>query len=137
MTPPILFWDASALVPLMVEEGRSMEARDLWTQTTEAYAWEWVLVEVEASLIRRKACQETWQDWRQLLKKLRLFSLQTEDLGKLRFLNRGMGLRAADAGHLFMFHGLVHSFFNLELLSFDHEMVTAAQQLGLPGMALT
>ncbi|MCC5841809.1 MAG: type II toxin-antitoxin system VapC family toxin [Opitutales bacterium] len=132
MNSPGLFWDACALVPLLIKEVHSEEVQKVWRETGDAYAWEWVLVEVEACLIRRKASPEIWRDWRKMQRKLRLFALQPEDTGSLRLMNRSLGLRAADAGHLFIFNSLIHVFQDLQLISFDQEMVQAAQRLGLP-----
>lgn len=126
-----LFWDTSALLPLMVKESFSPVVRKIWAEHDSFHAWDWVLVEVDAALIRRKAGHEIWQDWRNVQKRLCLYSLENKDIQTLRTLNRGIGLRAADAGHLFLFHTLVHSISDMALLTFDREMATAAQRLGL------
>lgn len=132
MSGALLFWDASALVPLLLEEANSRLVRELWSNTREAHAWDWVLVEVDAALIRRKAGSLIWQDWKKIQLELRMYSIQNEDLRNLRTLNRGMGLRAADAGHLFLYYSLVQRFFELELITFDREMIEAASRLRLP-----
>lgn len=132
MSGSVLFWDASALVPLMVEEDRSSLAREIWSEASESHAWDWILVEVDAALIRRRADQDMWQDWRNVQAGLRLYALQSGDIRNLRLLNRSIGLRAADAGHLFLFHTLVQRYFDFELITFDREMAAAGRRLGLP-----
>lgn len=120
------------MVPLLLEEERSAVVQDIWSTSAEAHAWEWVLVEVEAALVRRKANTDIWQDWRSIQTDLRLYSLPSEDLRNLRFFNRSLGLRAADVGHLFLYQNLVQRHFDIGLVTFDREMILAANRLGLP-----
>jgi len=126
-----LFWDSSALVSLLLKEKRSALVINLWEHHTEMYGWEWILLEVDAALIRRKAVPETFKFWRELQRSLRLLSFASADLRELRRMNMDVGLRAADAGHLFVFEQLSHRIPNLALVSFDREMVEAAYRLGL------
>lgn len=46
--------------------------------------------------------------------------------------NRAIGLRAADAGHLFVFDRLFSEIPQLVLLTLDTEMAVAARNLSLP-----
>jgi len=126
-----VFWDAGALVPLMIKEERSSEAQLAWRSASGHHAWEWALVEVDAALIRRQAGPDIWQEWQQIQKRLCLYSVPGGDLRALRTMNRGIGLRAADAGHLFLFHTLWQSIPELKLITFDQEMALAAKRLGL------
>ncbi len=128
---PPLFWDSSALVSLLLKEKRSALVISLWEQHTEMYGWEWILLEVDAALIRRKALPEIFKIWRELQRGLRLLSLASADLRELRRMNMDIGLRAADAGHLFVFEQLSARVPNVTLVSFDKEMVEAAHRLGL------
>ena len=49
----------------------------------------------------------------------------------LKTFNRGAGLRAADAGHLFVMERCAAGMENLVLVTFDSEMTKAAQRRGL------
>ena len=132
MKTTALFWDASAIVPLLIEEECSPVICKLWSDGLVPHAWEWAFVEVDAALTRRGANSAIWQDWRNIQLSFRLYSFPGDDLRSLRMMNRTLGLRAADAGHIFLFHSLVHEIQGLQLITFDKEMVTAAQQLSLP-----
>lgn len=130
MKTDVLFWDASALVPLAIEEAASAIACQIWIQSAEAHAWEWVSVEVDAALARRKASPGIWHNWHRIQQALCLYALRSEDIIQLRLLNRGICLRAADAGHLFLYHKIAQRI-DMQLVTFDREMIVAAQNLGL------
>ncbi|MFO7724471.1 MAG: PIN domain-containing protein [Oceanipulchritudo sp.] len=59
-----VFFDTSVLVPLLIEEPGSVRAVELWKRAEVAWAWEWVVVEAEAALTRRRAPPEAWALWR-------------------------------------------------------------------------
>jgi hypothetical protein len=50
----------------------------------------------------------------------------------LRVFNRSLGLRAADAGHLYVFDQALRALPDLRLFTFDREMREAAQRLSYP-----
>ena len=58
--------------------------------------------------------------------------LQEETLEGLCAFNRSIGLRAADAGLLYVFDRALAAIPALQLLCFDREMVKAAKVLNLP-----
>lgn len=58
--------------------------------------------------------------------------LQPDQTNTLCAFNRALGLRAADAGHLFVFDRLFSELPDLELLTLDAEMAAAARRIGLP-----
>lgn len=47
------YWDASALVPLVVEESRTDELRALLSQESHVVTWAWSWVEVASAVERR------------------------------------------------------------------------------------
>lgn len=127
-----LFFDTSAVVPLVLREAHTEAARAAWQKCDQAWAWEWMLVEAEAALTRRKANTAAWQSWRSLAGQFNLVSLDRSQLESLRAFNRTLGLRAADAAHLFVLDRLLRSLPEARLITFDHEQLTAAERLALP-----
>lgn len=128
----MVFWDSSAVVPLLLQEAQSQTAVQAWRDTDVHIAWDWLRVEVEAALIRRKADSATWSQWRLLQKGFTFLRLEGGDISSLLALNRGCGLRAVDAGHLFVFDRLCVELAELSLLTFDQELSGTARQIGLP-----
>lgn len=127
-----VFFDTSAVVPLLLAEERSDAAFEYWTSRKEAWAWEWLLIETEAALVRQEADDTAWAAWRQICSSFTCCELTSARLAELRAFNRGLGLRAADAAHLFLFDRLVIRLPELRLLTFDREMARAARALALP-----
>ncbi|MBU0679369.1 MAG: type II toxin-antitoxin system VapC family toxin [Verrucomicrobia bacterium] len=125
------FFDTSAVVPLLLEEPLTADARGAWDECSEAWAWSWLRVEAEAALSRRKADAVAWRAWRSLSEGIQFVSLNADQLPTLCAFNRGIGLRAADAGHLFVCDRLMKHVPDLKLLTFDREMLEAATRLGL------
>ena len=89
-------------------------------------------IETEAALIRQKADSTAWAAWRQISNTFTLCEFNSTRLAELRAFNRSLGLRAADAAHLFLFDQLATRLPGLQLLTFDNNMVQAAQALALP-----
>ena len=58
--------------------------------------------------------------------------LQEENLEGLCAFNQAIGLRAADAGHLYVFDRALAAIPTLQLLCFDREVFKAAKTLKLP-----
>ncbi len=127
-----IFFDTSAVVPLLLNETRSKAALRCWAECEQAWAWNWLLIETEAALVRQGADPTAWAAWRQISNGFTLCELNASRLSELRAMNRTMGLRAADAAHLFLFDRLACRIPGLALLTFDKEMAQAAEALALP-----
>ena len=93
-------------------------------------------MEAEAALVRQKADADAWAEWSRVARSLTLVELDSRDHGALRAFNRGLGLRAADAGHLFLFDRLGRELDGLQLATFDREMTEAAKELAMPIFAI-
>ena len=126
------FFDTSAIVPLLLIEPHSEAARTAWAEV-EGYrlAWRWLKVETEAALTRRRAGAKIWQDWERLEFELNWIELPDCQFEAVCRFNRGLGLRAADAGHLFIADRLSRTLDPLVLATFDKEMCVGAKELGL------
>lgn len=127
-----VFFDTSAIVPLVLSEAHSAAVRRAWPGFTEYWAWSWLVVEAEAALVRQKADADAWAEWNRVARSLTLLELNPRDHATLRAFNRGLGLRAADAGHLFLFDRLGRELDGLQLATFDREMIQAAGNLSMP-----
>lgn len=131
MTLRHMFWDTSALVPLLLPEAASSKACEVWAQCDQIWAWNWALVEVDAALLRRQADEAAWSTWREMEFRLTWLRLDADDMAILRSMNRGLGLRAADAGHVFAFERLSAQMPEIEMVTFDSEMAEAVRRLRL------
>lgn len=127
-----VYFDTSAVMPLVLAEKYSDAVRGAWPDFTERWAWSWLVVEAEAALVRQRADADAWAEWSRVVRSLNLVELNPRDHGALRAFNRGLGLRAADAGHLFLLDRLSREFDGLQLLTFDREMRQAARNLSMP-----
>jgi predicted nucleic acid-binding protein len=123
------FFDSSALVPLLIEERHTAKALRAWDAVDNAWAWEWAKVEVEAGLSRRRAAPQSWVQWRSLERQIRWVQAGVGMVDELRLFNRGLGLRAADAGHLLVFERAASAVGPFALVTFDEEMTAAALRL--------
>jgi uncharacterized protein len=126
------FWDTSAVIPLIMEEPHSASAIEIWQDSEAYWAWDWVHVEGEAALTRQSRTPEIWKQWLFISQQIHCVSLQPHQHASLRMMNRGLGLRAADAGHVYVFDRLLEVLPDLMMVSFDQEMLDALDQLGLP-----
>jgi predicted nucleic acid-binding protein len=126
-----LFWDTSALVALLFEEPRSEEAALASAATTSGHAWRWIRVEAAAALARRGASEERWKRMEDLLAGLRFTDLAPADLDAVCRANRQWRLRAADAGHFHCFRRAAYAMPDLQLVSFDDEMLAVARASGV------
>ena len=126
-----LFFDTSALVPLLLEEPFSKKAARAWDSATRVWAWKWMQVEAEAALSRRKAPATAWQQWVQMANEFTWLDLDSKSLPQLRAFNRPLRLRSADAGHLFVFQMATQVVPSMKLVCFDNELKRAAKVLGL------
>ncbi len=127
-----LFFDTSAIVPLLLVEPKSGAAGDAWAKAGRVWAWRWLEVETEAALGRRRAPPGAWAQWRALAAAMQWLDLDPAAWPQLRAFNRPLRLRAADAGHLFVFERVLGAVPEMEMVSFDREMASAARALGLP-----
>jgi len=127
----MIFWDSSAVVSLIFEEPQTAQAKEAWSESREFWAWEWMNVEVEAAIIRRNVSSRGWEIWRKIQPAFNGLSMEASELTTLMALNRGCRLRAADAGHLYVFDRLSTALPETELLTFDMEMARAAEKLAL------
>ena len=124
------FFDTSAIVPLLIQESGSSRACAFWSRTETAWAWEWARVETEAALTRRRVGPDVWGQWRSLAGHISFLKLE-ESVAAICDVNRLLGLRAADAGHVFVAERLFRYQPELTLVTFDAEMQVAAERLGL------
>jgi len=127
-----VFFDTSAWVPLLLREAATENMRTAKKQVSEIWAWEWMRVETEAALTRRKATPQSWIVWKELQTEVSWVDLDSDQTDSLCSFNRALGLRAADVGHLFVFDRLFAELPDLVLLTLDGEMAAAARRIGLP-----
>ncbi len=127
-----LFFDTSAIIPLLLIEPHSPRASEAWAATDRLWAWRWMEVETESALSRRESPPEAWAGWRAISMRVHWLDLETDAWPRLRAFNRSLRLRAADAGHLFVFEHLVGIVPEIKIVTFDKEMLAAAKRLGLP-----
>jgi hypothetical protein len=130
-----LFLDTSAVIPLLLQEVHTPSALKAIAQADRLFAWRWMQVEAEAALTRRRATPVAWSEWRQLAASIHWLELNESSLPALCAFNRPLRLRAADAGHLFVFDRAITVVPELHLVTFNDEMTKAAQTLGLPCFA--
>ncbi|HKK18172.1 MAG TPA: type II toxin-antitoxin system VapC family toxin [Opitutales bacterium] len=126
-----VYFDTSAIIPLVLAEPHSEAMRSSWPEFTERWAWSWLVIEAEAALVRQNADADAWAEWSRVARSLNLIELNPRDHGALRAFNRGLGLRAADAGHLFLFDRLARELDGLQLVTLDREMSEAAENLAM------
>lgn len=126
-----LFFDTSAVVPLLLQEPGSKAAGEAYVAGETFYAWNWMRVETEAALVRRRADAATWRNWRSLQRCFMWLGLPESATGEVSAFNRELGLRAADAGHLFVFEKATAAIQDLRLVTLDKEMAAAAIALEL------
>jgi len=125
------FFDTSAVVPLILREPHSLTSRRAWDASECCIAWKWLRVETEAALVRRQATATAWNVWQAIERSIHWVEPTGEWLEHLRVYNRGVGLRAADAAHLYVMERCAAGLSSLLLVSFDEEMNRAASQRGL------
>ena len=131
-----VYFDTSAILPLVLPEVHSEAVRRAWPDFSERWAWSWLVVEAEAALIRQKADADAWAEWNRVARSLTLVELNPREQAALRAFNRGLGLRAADAGHLFIFDRLTRELDELRLLTLDREMIQVAKDFSMPMAAV-
>ena len=120
------------MVPLLLQEANSTLSARAYGQAARLFAWHWADVETHAALLRRNADAAAWQTWQTLRAALVFVDTTPDDLRALNAFNDPLRLRAADAGHLFVFSRLAPHIPGLTLATFDGEMQAAATSLQLP-----
>jgi uncharacterized protein with PIN domain len=127
-----IFYDTSAWVPLLMRESATDAMQLVRKEVAETWAWAWMQVETEAALTRRRANPACWRNWLLLKTEVCWVDIAPDQYDVVCAFNRAIGLRAADAGHLFVFDRILSELPDLQLLTLDSEMATAAQSIGLP-----
>lgn len=101
----------------------------MWESSKSHYAWSWLKLEAEAACVRQNVTSEQWLELREFTDYIGYIDISPEEVDDLLRFNRVLGLRAADAAHLFCFSKLAASFQGLHLVSFDKEILSVAQKL--------
>jgi hypothetical protein len=127
----MLFWDTSAILAGVFLEAQSPLAREAAAATSCGYAWDWLKVEAECALARRRATSAQWAALAALLGPFRFDHVTDRDQAAIGERNRNWRLRAADAGHLFCFTRVAAVIPDLQLVTFDDEMLAVARRLQL------
>ena len=125
-----LFWDTSAVVPLILQEKHTHLALEAFAQTERFFAWDWMAVETEAALGRRQARTFQWEKWQELSQLFQWIHLPTNEWNEIRKRNRRWMLRAADAAHLYAFSRLADILPEARLVTFDEEQRRVATTRG-------
>ena len=127
-----LFWDTSALLSTIFDEPDSASAKTAWERSDLDYAWRWLTVEAAAGLARRRARPSHWAKLDEVLADIRYVDMNPEDVRSLCRDNRDWALRAADAGHFYIFKKMILVMPELELVCFDREIRSVAKRMRLP-----
>jgi predicted nucleic acid-binding protein len=133
----VLFWDSSAVLPLIFKESHSKAAMMAWQRGRIHLAWEWMEVETHAALVRRTYASVHLRAWRSRLDRFYLFGLPPEANRRIMACNQQWALRSADAAHLFLFQELRNEFPEIQLVTFDGEMINLARKEGWRLRAVT
>ncbi len=127
-----LFWDSSAILPIVLEEPHSSMACSAWRSGEEHFAWNWMELETHAALVRRKANAFQWQGWRFCLDRVFLIELSAANYPALMRCNEVWKLRSADAGHVYLFETLLGTRPDFKFVTFDAEMRSLCEALNWP-----
>ena len=127
-----LFWDTSAIIPLVFQEAHSAQAARAHAAARWAFGWSWMRVEAEAALLRGGAGAQHWQELQKLASSFIWLELPPSEESAVRQFNRPLGLRASDAAHLYVFSKASGVDPAMQLVTFDQEMQSAALTCSLP-----
>lgn len=134
------YWDASALVPLIVSESDTDQARSWMASDSEIVTWAWTRVEIASAIERRtREGALSREERRTVLNRLNTFAGTWDEVAEILAVRSQASLllarhplRAADAGQLGaallvqeQLGGL------LEFLSLDRRLSDAAELEGL------
>jgi hypothetical protein len=128
----ITFWDTSCLLPLVLKEEQQERSKRIWGENNEHVAWNWIRVEAESACIRQRATSQQWKDLRTIFDEMGGLDIPGHELDDLLLFNRAAQLRSADAGHLYCFRSLLVSNPQIQLASYDKEMLSAAHRMNFP-----
>ena len=134
------YWDASALVPLIVSESGTYQARSWLAFDNEIVTWAWTRVEITSAIERRtREGALAREERRSVLDRLNTFADTWDEVAeilavrsKASLLLARHPLRAADAGQLgaaLLVQEQLGGF--LEFLSLDRRLSEAAELEGL------
>ncbi|MCY3890172.1 MAG: type II toxin-antitoxin system VapC family toxin [bacterium] len=134
------YWDASALVPLIVSESGTDQTRSWLASDSEIVTWAWTRVEITSALERRTREGALSRDARRIvLDRLNTFADTWDEVAEILAVRSQTGLllarhplRAADAGQLgaaLLVQEQLGGF--LEFLSLDRRLSEAAELEGL------
>ncbi|MCY3862738.1 MAG: type II toxin-antitoxin system VapC family toxin [bacterium] len=134
------YWDASALVPLIVSESGTDQTRSWLASDSEIVTWAWTRVEITSALERRTREGALSRDARRIvLDRLNTFADTWDEVAEILAVRSQAGLllarhplRAADAGQLgaaLLVQEQLGGF--LEFLSLDRRLSEAAELEGL------
>ena len=138
------YWDASALVPLVVEEGPTERVRGLLGQDPAIVTWAWTPVELASAVERRtRAGELTREQRRTALDRFgRLGAAWDEVTDVLAVRRAALGvlarhpLRAADAAQLGAALVVAGQDRTLEFVCLDDRLAEAAEREGLRPLPL-
>jgi len=136
----VRYWDASALVPLIVSESGTDQTRSWLASDSEIVTWAWTRVEITSALERRTREGALSRDARRIvLDRLNTFADTWDEVAEILAVRSQAGLllarhplRAADAGQLgaaLLVQEQLGGF--LEFLSLDRRLSEAAELEGL------
>jgi len=125
-----LFWDTSAVVPLIFDEQHTLGALQAYQKGEGFFAWDWLTKETESALSRRKARNSQWEKWSEISKLFQWVHLPQNEWADIRKQNRNWMLRAADAAHLYAFRLACSILPDLRLVTFDDEQLSLASKKG-------
>ena len=123
-----LFWDTSAVVPLIFKELHTASALKAFERGEGFFAWDWLAVETEAALSRRKARSSQWEKWGEISRLFQWVHLPPPEWLEIRKQNRIWMLRAADAAHLYAFSRIARILPEVRLVTFDEEQRALARK---------
>ena len=134
------YWDASALVPLIVSEATSETVRSWLAEDSEIVTWVWTRVEIISAVERRtREGSITRPQRREVLQRLDALADTWDEVAEVLAVRSRAGLllarhpiRAADAGQLgaaLVVHE--HLAAPLRFVCLDHRLAEAAEREGL------
>jgi hypothetical protein len=126
------FWDTSAVVALVSGDPFQVEALQARKTAEHYWAWDWLQMEAESALHRRRADECAFQDLGILLDNFRFLSLSRADFPELRKIFGKYRLRSADVGNLLCLQRIAKITPDIHFVCFDVELNRAARKEGIP-----
>jgi predicted nucleic acid-binding protein len=128
---PLQFWDTSAVIALISKDAFASAAVQAMNSAEEYWAWEWLQIEAESALRRRRSGSSEFKDLNTLLNQFQFLSLDSNDFPEIRAILDSHRLRSADAGHLFCLRKAHRLFPRIQFVCFDQELNQAARKEGI------